>query len=344
MKNCAELSFADIAKSRVPHDLAQILGVEIGPHADITNLRFDKIICLQDADADGYNIRSLVCTYLIVTMPQLIEEGKLYTGVPPLYTLSDASAKKYKSKIKKNFLFDKHEYQTLINDIIADNIQLCFETEDGANILTRGETKAWLTLNRQYPSLLEELSKKTAIHPDIIEQVCDVIIAQSCDEKPDIKSEIEKRFDEMTYDVSTKSLQGSYKYEDYYLIIDDLFISIADNFIKLLAQNASLFVAYHNKNDDAGIWTRTTIGHALNDIHGKYALDITQRFKGLGEVNSQLLFYSTLNPKIRKLVRLTMDDRQKAMEDVLLLHGKKEVDGRRNILLGKDVSIDDIDN
>ena len=57
-----------------------------------------------------------------------------------------------------------------------------------------------------------------------------------------------------------------------------------------------------------------------------------------------LLFYSTLNPKVRKLVRLTMEDREKVLEDVKLLRGKKEVEGRRELLLGKDVDDDDIDN
>lgn len=344
MKNCAELSFADIAKSRVPHDLARILGVEIGPNADISNLRFNKIICMQDADADGYNIKSLVCTYLIVTMPQLIEEGRLYSAVPPLYVIGDSSMKKYKNKIKKNFLFDKHEYQNTINNIIADNVRIWFDTDrtDGQE-LSKGEIKAWLSLNRQYLNLLDTLSKKTAIHSDIIEDVCDVLIQTSSDVL--IKTLLEQDFDELKYDIPTQSLSGSYKFEDYYLIMDDLFKSISQEFSELLASNPALYLRMKNRNtSEDDTWERYTIGQALRKIHGTFNLDITQRFKGLGEVNQQLLFYTTLNPKIRKLVRLTMEDRQKAMEDVILLHGKKEVEGRRQILLGKEVSIDDIDN
>ena len=343
MKNCAELSFAEIAKSRVPHDLARILGVEIGPNADITNLRFNKIICMQDADADGHNIRSLVCTYLIVTMPQLIEEGRLYSAVPPLYTLSDSSVKKYKGKVKKNFLFDKHEYLHTLNNIIADNVEMCVDTgEEGIHKFSKGEVKSFLTLNRQYESLLSELSKKTAIHPDIIEHVCECAII--CDTDKKFKKEIESRFSELKYDEETKALQGSYNYEDYYLILDNIFWHIAEEFMKLLEQNAGLTVMIKNKNDDEDKWEKFTIGQALKAIYGKYSLDVSQRFKGLGEVDGPLLFYTTLNPKIRKLVRLTMEDRKKAMEDVILLHGKKEVDGRKAILLGKDVDIDDIDN
>ena len=343
MTNCAEKSFAEIAKSRVPHDLAEILGVEIGPNADITNLRFNKIICLQDADADGYNIRSLVCTYLIVAMPQLIVEGRLYTGVPPLYTLSEKTTKKYKSKIKKDFLFDKHEYQTLINDIIADNVKMCIEREDGVDEMNKGELKAWLVLNRQYLTLLDYLTKKTAIHPDILEYVCDALLLYDTTQL-EFSDMLGEKLPEMTFDITTKSLSGSYKSEDYYLIIDDLFKEIASEFMHLLDQNASLTVAYKNKNDPDDEWTHSTIGCALREIYNSYDLDVNQRFKGLGEVKSALLFYSTLNPKVRKLVRLTMEDREKVLEDVKLLRGKKEVEGRRELLLGKDVDDDDIDN
>lgn len=342
MKNCAELSFAEIAKSRVPHDLARILGVEIGPNADITNLRFNKIICMQDADADGHNIRSLVCTYLIVTMPQLIEEGRLYSAVPPLYTLSDSTVKKFKNKVKKNFLFDKHEYQQTFNNIVADNVRICVDSETGFEELSKGAIKSWLILNRQYEDMLNELAKKTAIHPDIIEHVCEAAVISAV--TGDMGKRIEATFPELKYDEATKTVSGSYKYEDYYLILDKVFWTIAKDFIKLLSENSGLMVLLKNKNDPDDSWDKLTIGQALRAIYGKFSLNVSQRFKGLGEVDGPLLFYSTLNPKIRKLVRLTMEDRKKAMEDVILLHGKKEVDGRKAILLGKNVDIDDIDN
>ena len=347
MANTAEMTIPEMLKSRVPHDLAAILGVEIGPNADMTNLRFNKIICLQDADADGYNIKSLVCTYLITAMPQLVEEGRLYTGVPPLYTLSEGAIKRYKNKVSKSFLFDKHEYQNLCNSILCDNVKMFYDTKEGLVPLTKGDFHRWLISNRTYLTVLDSLSKKTACHPDIIEYVCDAIIASATanDKEKDFKKRIEKVLTEMKYDLETKSLSGSYKYEDYYLIIDDLFKSIAKDMIKLIAENECLTVAYINRNaDEHDRPTRATTGQCLKDLLGKYNVDISQRFKGLGEVSPQLLFYSTLNPKVRKLIRLTMEDRKQAMESVLKLHGKKYAEVRKQMLLDAEVDDDDIDN
>ena len=348
MTNCCEKTLAEMVKSRVPHDLAEILGVEIGPNANINNLRFDKIICMQDADADGYNIKSLVCVYLLVAMPQLVEEGRLYAGVPPLYTLSDSSFKKYGKFLDKSFLFDKHEYQNLFNQIIADNVRITVSSNDGGMVeLKKGEIKSWLKLNRQYLSILDAVSKTTACHPDIIEWVCEVIVesGNGITYEPKIfKKVIEGKFKEMTFDIASKNLRGVYNNERYSLIVDDLFMDIAQKLIKLITDNPGLEVCYRNKTDETDKWEAATIGKCLASITGKYDIDVSQRYKGLGEVKPQLMFYSTLNPKVRKLIRLTMDDRQKAMQEMMILHGKKYSEERRNMLLSMDIDPDDIDN
>ena len=342
MTNCCELSLSAMLKSRVPHDLAEILGVEIGPNANLNNLRFNKVICMQDADADGYNIKSLVCMYLLVAMPQLVEEGRLYTGLPPLYTLSDASFKKYGKLLDKPFLFDKHEYQNLINQIISDNVSLMVDSEKGYVELKKGEIKSWLRLNRLYLDTLEGVSKSLACDPDIIEHVCNELIVCSMD-MAKFKKHLEKTFPEMTYTEKTKNLEGIYKCEKYSLIIDDITIGILANMIKLVADNPGLMVKYKNRNTDER-YTTGTIGQCLREIMSKYDVDISQRYKGLGEVKPQLMFYSTLNPKVRKLVRLTMDDREEVLREMRILHGEKFSEERRQILLNMELDPDDIDN
>ena len=82
----------------------------------------------------------------------------------------------------------------------------------------------------------------------------------------------------------------------------------------------------------------------LRAILSKYDVDISQRYKGLGEVKPQLMFYSTLNPKVRKLVRLTMEDREQVLREMRILHGEKFAEERRQILLNMELDPDDIDN
>ena len=92
--------------------------------------------------------------------------------------------------------------------------------------MSKGELKAWLVLNRQYLTLLDYLTKKTAIHPDILEYVCDALLLYDTTQL-EFSDMLGEKLPEMTFDITTKSLSGSYKSEDYYLIIDDLFKEIA---------------------------------------------------------------------------------------------------------------------
>ncbi|MBX6329418.1 MAG: DNA topoisomerase IV subunit B [Pseudolabrys sp.] len=69
-------------------DLIQALGCGTGAQYDEKNLRYDKVIIMTDADVDGAHIASLLITFFFRQMPKLIEAGRLYLAVPPLYRLS----------------------------------------------------------------------------------------------------------------------------------------------------------------------------------------------------------------------------------------------------------------
>jgi DNA gyrase subunit B len=86
-------------------------GCGIGDDFDITKLRYDKIIILTDADVDGAHISTLLLTFFYRFMPQLILEGKIYRGMPPLYKVDyEVSGKGKKSK-KSEYLFNDFELE-----------------------------------------------------------------------------------------------------------------------------------------------------------------------------------------------------------------------------------------
>lgn len=346
MKNTTEGKLADILKSEIPRDLARILGVEPGKDFNINNLKWDKIIFLQDADADGKNIRSLASTYLILWLPQLITEGRLYAGMPPLYVFSDTTVKKY--GMKKNFYYDKKEFGLVYNDIVARNIEFYIYDEDDNPIpQNRSETVAFLTKNRRYLEYLTVLAgTHEACDSRIIEHVCNAIMNFGID-TPAMVEYLKQVLPEMKYDSVDKSLVGSFEGEEYGLNIDNGFLIFAKDFMPVFEQNPSMYVAYRNKNksSDDPIH-KTTIGEFFKEITNSYNIKAEQRFKGLGEASAKLLFTTSLNPKTRRLIRLTMEDRERVLEDVMMLHkkGDKYAEARRQLLANADITDDDIDN
>ena len=105
--NVASAGKDKLAQNAQLSDLVQALGCGTGSHYRQDDLRYDKVIVMTDADVDGAHIASLLITFFYRQMPQLIDNGKLYLAVPPLYRLSHggkifyARDDKHKAEIRK---------------------------------------------------------------------------------------------------------------------------------------------------------------------------------------------------------------------------------------------------
>lgn len=86
-------------------------GCGIGDEFDITKLHYDKIIILTDADVDGAHISTLLLTFFYRFMPELILEGKIYKGLPPLYKVEYETSSKGKKTKKSEYLFNDFELE-----------------------------------------------------------------------------------------------------------------------------------------------------------------------------------------------------------------------------------------
>ena len=86
-------------------------GCGIGDEFDISKLHYDKIIILTDADVDGAHISTLLLTFFYRFMPELILEGKVYRGLPPLYKVDYETSEKSKKTKKSEYLFNDFELE-----------------------------------------------------------------------------------------------------------------------------------------------------------------------------------------------------------------------------------------
>lgn len=339
--NAFQMSLEKAMKNDVLRNLVKILGCGIGKEFNIQNLRFNKIIILSDEDIDGHNITSLLCAFFAVHLPQIIVEERLYKAVPPLYLLKDNNKNSF---IKGNkYIFDKHQYNDIYDKAVADNVEITLVTDDGDVVLSKKDAYAWMRHNLQYLYFLENLVKKSAAPLFIVEVVCWEYLASNGNEK-DFKKKIEKQLDECKYSIQEHSLRGAYNKEEITLIVDDIFFKNAARLLEIMRENPSLYVKFRNRSSKNSDFMQVTTGQFLKIVSAKYSPDIDQRFKGLGEMDGELLFVSTLNPAVRKLYKITMHSAERAIAQISNLHGKENAEFRKTLVYDGNYTIEDIDN
>ena len=302
-------------------------------------------------DVDGYNITSLLLCFFYCFMPELIRAGKVFKAMPPLYLMDLKSLRRFYTG--REWLYDKIEYYNMLNTIIADNCEIALEIPGTGKKkdrrpevipLDRKKALEWLNMNSEYLLELNNLGKKAACDPNLLEMVC--YFKSIAKDDHDFQRMLEKAYPEMSYDSKNYSLIGSINGEFFSLICDSLFDKSAKRFMEELAKNPSFYVWYRNKKNSSDKMTRATIGEFLTVMGKVFNVKIDQRFKGLGEADAELLFRTTTNPKYRKLIQVSIKDAKQATEVFEKLHGKSAAlrEVRRQMIDETKLSYADIDN
>ena len=345
--NTIDMSLSQVMGKPTFSNLVNILGCGIGKDFDLSKLRFHKIILAFDADVDGSNITSLFLVFFHKFLPEIINSGKLYRVIPPLYLIDKDSIKKYYKE--REWLYDKYEYYHMYNTIISNQVEIALENPDKTVVeLSKKQAYEWLKDNSEYNLELSNLGKKAATSETLVEYVCYYKLFTSSYKDPEkkFKKLIEKEFPEMTYDLKNMSLMGTWDGKWYTLICDGLFMKYAKRFLQEVSKNRSIFLYSRNKSDKDSKLVRSTIGEFFKEVYSTYNVKIEQRFKGLGESDVELLFITTMNPKTRKLYRFNNDKDELTSEILRTFHGKSEKmrEKRRDLLDNSKISYADIDN
>ena len=290
--------------------------------------RYHKIIIMADADVDGSHIRTLLLTFFYRQMPELIERGYVYIAQPPLYKVKKGNSVLY---IKNEREMEDYLIRGGCDDAVL--IRTSGEQITGSDLIDLAER------NRKASSLLSSLSKN--LPEKIVEQMA---IFGLFDEKvytdiPLLKSELEKlakRLDslEAEYDRGWNAevlANGSICFhrtlrgvKEEHIIDNTLLESVEAKTLNemkdLLRENFAETGKFISKNGiERNITGPVTFVDAIVTA-AKKGITI-QRYKGLGEMNPEQLWETTLDPEARSLLQVKIDHMDEADEVFATLMG-----------------------
>lgn len=295
-----------------------------GSSFNINKFPYERIIILTDADTDGKRITSLFSVFIMMVMPEVIERGMLYKSVPPLYKIKHGKTTDY--------LVDNSEYHSYISKLIGNKAKVYDLNNNKLNI------EYFLANNKYYLGELKSLSDRFSIHPYLLEKIveCDFNIK---DIKKFIKSET--KFLKMEDKKDCKIISGIYDKEYQHIKINDDFINKLTPLVKYKDSNNNISFYF-----DDGEKQIMTLGNVLSALKKYEPSSNRTRYKGVGEMDPEELWETTLDPESRTLIRLTTDDIQKDIERFGLLHGKniKMRSERKEMMAKFKLAIDEIDN
>lgn len=323
-------SISEVFKNVEFQTLTKLIKCNIGEKFDIEKLFYDKIIIMTDADNDGMKISSFICAFFLYHLPKVVEAGKLYKAVAPLYKIKDKD---------KPFIIDKMQYIEVFEQKIRNVFNIVHPKTN--EVYNTAKTKEFLLTNRVYLETLYKFANHFAIHPLLAEFIC------IHKDSSDFIKKLKARFPELKYE-DGNIISGIFEGKYQMIVIDNIFerrLNTLKNLIYVANKGQSYYHIYENYSNqrvDKGI---ITIAEFLI-LCQKYQPKIETRFKGLGEINPDDLRETTTNPYQRVLIQLTIDDIKDDLNKLRRLHGKgtKDKEELKELMNHFKIPMEDLDN
>lgn len=343
--NVERARFDRMLSSDMIGTLITALGTSIGKDEfSPDKLRYHKIIIMTDADVDGAHIRTLLLTFFFRQMPELIERGHLYIAQPPLYKVSRGKSFQY---IKNEAAFEDFLIESGLEDTV---LKLgSGEVRAGADLRTLTEDA------RRLHQLLNDLHPR--YNKRLVEQAALIgALSPSPTAPHELAQTIAKRLDLMEEDMERgwqgyANDEGGYVFErilrgvresislDHNLLIsaDARQIDrLAQRFISIYETPAQL----ERKGHAETIYGPTSLLESIFTA-GKKGISL-QRYKGLGEMNAEQLWETTLDPNARSLLQVKINDASDADTLFAKLMGD-EVEPRREFIQENALNVANLD-
>ncbi len=332
--------------------LITALGTGIGrDDFDIGKLRYHKIVIMTDADVDGSHIRTLLLTFFFRQMPDLIDRGNLYIAQPPLYR-----ATKGKSSV---YLKNERALEDHLIDGGLENMVL--ELHDGSQVagveLRRAVDIARsvanltrpLSLSRRVTSqaVIEQAAIAGAMNPDILVDrdrvtAAATYIARRLDT---VSPELERGWQGTPTEDGGLAFERSLRGVVERHIIDGALIRSAEaHKLDALAQELQAIylrpAKLHIKDTEKAINAPTELLATVFEA-GRKGVAV-QRYKGLGEMNPEQLWETTLDPAARTLLQVKVNHADEAEEIFATLMGDV-VEPRREFIQSNALKVANLD-
>jgi len=290
------------------------LGCGIDNEFDKERLRYHKLIIMTDADVDGSHIQTLLLTFFYRFLNPLVEGGHVYIAQPPLY--------RYKKGKKEIYLKDGQA----LSEFLIDNGIENYECEESR----KKDLKDILRVTAYYRNVLEELKKRYSLIT-VVQRLAENEDLLALD-NTELYKDLETHLQQLGFNIISKIIsdehiqlfvQTTAGLEE--IVIDDnlftnpLFAEAIHIYNKLKEKNLSIL--------DGKDYFLVLDGIEESAKKGAYI----QRYKGLGEMNPDQLWETTMDPENRRLVKVTIEDASSADEIFKLFMGD-EVEPRRKYI------------
>jgi DNA gyrase subunit B len=305
------------------------IGTGFGDEFDIANLRYGRIIVMTDADVDGAHIRTLVLTFLYRTMPELFERGHVYIAVPPLYHVKLGNQGMYferdaqleellvRERVKEMTIVSRDEQETTLT-----------ETRWSRFVHALAQLDAWSAkLETEYgPAAHFAIDHRLVEAGDDGAEDAEALIAAL--EPNGYVLTVEGRLDGV---LQVKVVETETSTARQVALPTDMLVSPTYEAVRRayarVAEVAGLppfTIAFGKKSAQAETFAQLKLGSL--DL-AKEGMQIS-RFKGLGEMNPEQLWETTMDPAKRLLIRVGVEDAAAADKVFTMLMGD-QVEPRR---------------
>ncbi len=353
--NVEKARFDKILRSEEIKNIITALGTGVGKEEyDIQKIRYHKVIIMTDADVDGSHIRTLLLTFFYRQMPELIEKGYLYIAQPPLFKVGKGKSERY--------LKDERELNNLLLQKACLNKKLIMIVGDKNTVeLINHELFVFIGNIYEYKNLKERLVNQK-IESDLLDLLVKMNIDQNVLKDQQKIENVRKQLVEEGYDISDpvwKEEKDSYEME-----VKGKFNSIkkyklkfkigrwmvfSNEFQKLNSLGQDIFkynftsfkVCFLDKKEnEIEIENKEKLLEFMLE-EGKKGIAV-QRYKGLGEMNPDQLWETTMNPEKRTLLKVEIEDAVESDEIFTILMGD-QVEPRREFIQSNALNVQMLD-